>query len=258
MEEQNTVNIQEESAPATVFAFAPEDESVDAAQTAESVGEEAQISDAEDGDNNGSADRATDDQRDIGKAFAEERKRIEAKYARKMNDDPSYRLGEMMVADLMETAGLTKDEAVKKATDNFIKAVAKRDGISPTVAKKLYAKEIKTEIESEFPDVDEESDRIVREFYEAEKPDGFDEGEALNDADFVKLLTEYPAKAAIRIWMSERRANNASKDIAEKLKARQAIPQMTRPAHSVSPKIDWTQVDSETFRKEKERRSHLR
>lgn len=256
MEEQNTVNIQEESAPATVFAFGPEDQ-VDADQNAESAGEEAQTTESEQVEEKG-VDGHDGEQKDIGKAFAEERKRIEAKYAKKMTDDPSYRLGEMMIADLMETGGLSRDEAVKRATDNFIKAVAKRDGISPNVAKKLYAKEVKAELEESAPDADEEADRIVREFYEAEKPTGFDEKAALADSEFVQLLTEYPAKAAIRIWMSERSAKNAGQDLAEKLKARNAIPQMTRSGHAVSPTVDWTRVDSETFRKEKERRSHLR
>lgn len=251
MAEQETVITQaEESAPATVFSFPPESP-VDAGN-AEPQGEGVEVTEAESGN------AEAGEQKDIGKAFAEERKRIEQKYQRKMNDDPSYKLGEMMIADLMETAGLTKDEAVKRATDNFIKAVAKRDGISPNVAKKLYAKEVRQELEDNMPDADEEADRIIREVYEAPKPDGFDEEAAYHDPAFAQLLSEFPVKAAIRIWMSERAARTAGEDLAEKLKARKGIPQMTRANQSVTPKVDWMSVDYETFRKEKERRSHLR
>lgn len=256
MEENNAVVTAPESEPATVFAFGPEDQ-VDADQgLAAPAGDGEQAPENEQGDTGDAGQFDGLENKDIGRAFAEERKRIEEKYRRRMDDDPTMRLGRLMVDDLMETSGLSREEAVKTATDNFLKAVAKREGISPGIARRLYGSEIKEAIDDE-PAVDEAADQIIEDLERAPKPRGFDAEEAYNDPEFIQLLTEMPAAAAVRVWTAERGTQNARQDIAERLMARQSIPQMTRPSHVVTPKVDWTKVDSATFLAEKERRAKM-
>jgi len=258
MEETNAV-VAEQSEPATVFAFGPEDQ-VDADRDgAELLGGGGEAPEDEQGVN-GDADRFDGmENKDIGRAFAEERRRIEEKYRRQMDDDPTMRLGRLMVNDLMEQRGISEEEAVETATENFLKAVAKREGISPTVARKLYGNEVRSEMREAFeePAVDEKADAIMKDYMSAPKPHGFDESIAENDPEFIQMLTEMPASAAIRVWTAERGTQNARQDIAEKLMARQSIPQMTRSMHTVTPRVDWTKVDSATFRAEKERRQKM-
>lgn len=256
MEENNTVVTTPESEPATVFAFGPEDQ-VDADQgIAEPAGDGEQAPEEKQGDTGDAGQFDGMENKDIGRAFAEERKRIEEKYRRKMDDDPTYRLGRLMVDDLMETSGLTREEAEKTATDNFLKAVAKREGISPSVARRLYGTEIKEAVAEEL-DIDQRADMILNEVINAPQPAGFDLNIASQDPAFIQLLTEMPPSAAMRVWAAERGTQNARQDIAERLMARQHIPEMTRPMRTVSPKVDWTKVDSATFRAEKERRAKM-
>lgn len=256
MAEQETVITPEESAPATVFSFGPE-EPVDAAQEAEPAGDGEQVPEAEQGEEEVAPDRAFGDQKEIGKAFAAERKRLDAQWQKRFDDDQARKVGLAMIRDMQEREGISYDEAAKRVDDNFYKALAKREGISPSLARRLYGS-AKSEPEQADADLDAQSDQIIRDFYEAKKPSGFDDKAALSDPEFVEMLAEYGAKAAIRIYQSEKAAKNASQDVAEKLRARNSIPQMQRATQAVTPKTDWTQVDSDTFRREKERRSHLR
>ena len=249
--------------PATVFAFGPEDAPVDEAQSAEPAGEEVQAPSEQTVEAEESAegvDAQLTDQDAVNKAIGKEKHRIreqaKQEYERKLKDDPVRQIGQLMVDDLMTNKGLTEEEAIKKAVDNFLTVIAKRDGVSVGVARKLYGNEIRQEVKKETsqPDID----RIVAEVQAAEKPEGFDEATAYEDPEFLGLLQEMPAKAAIRVYMAERKANHAEQDVAERLKARKAIPQSTRPQQPVTPKTDWTQVSTEDFMKEKARRQRLR
>ena len=251
--------------PATVFAFGPEDSApVDEAQPeAEPVGEEAPAPEEQKVEAEESADGVDGqltDQDAVNKAIGKEKHRIREQarqeYEKKLQEDPVRQLGRLMLDDLMTNKDLSEEEAIKEATDNMLKAIAKRDGVSIGVAKKLYASEIRQEVKNAAnqPDID----RIAAEVKAAEKPEGFDEATAYEDLAFLELLQEMPAKAAIRVYMAEQKASHAEQDIAEKLKARKAIPQSTRPQQPVTPKTDWTQVSREDFLKEKERRQRLR
>jgi len=251
----------EASAPATVFAFGPEDGgSVDEIQQAAPVGEEAQGSDAQTVEEDG-VDGQAMDQDKVNKAIGKEKHRIREQarqeYEAKLAADPARQLGQMMIEDLMTNKGLTADEAAKEATDNFIKAIARRDNVSVGVAKKLYGKEIKAAVK-EAADEQGDIDRIVQDVMKADKPEGFDPEVAYADEGFLDLLREMPAKAAIRVWMAEQRADHAGQDIAEKLKGRQAIPQSTRPQQTVTPRKDWLNASREDFLAEKARRQKFR
>lgn len=253
----NSVNT-EAPAPATVFAFAPETEAVvDAPQeeAVESVDEGEQTpteNPVEESEDSVVVDAPSEGkQKDIGAAFAKESARIRKQYEKKLANDPLRSIGKLMVDDLMSQEEITEEEAIKKVNDNFLKAVAKRDNISPNVAKKLYGKE---------PVIDSTENQVmdILEAVEAaEKPDGFDDS-AYNDPKFADLLTRFPAEAAIRIYVAEQQAANAPQDIAEKLRARKAIPQSITPQKSAAPKKDWMSVSSEEFAAEKARRNKYR
>lgn len=241
---------------ANVFAFAPEETAVNAqeadgeAPTEETEQiEETGVATEADGD----ADRLDGKSgKDIGKAFSAERKRIEEKYQRQLESDPFRQLGKLMADDLAETQNIPAEEAVKKARDNFLAAVAKRDGISQRVARKIYGEQADKVAEKT---AESEAQRIAEEVKAAPKPAGFDPEIAYNDNDFLQLLEDgMPAAAAIRVWTAERKAANARQDVAERIVARNGVPQMTRPNMPVTPKTDWLSVDKETFEKEKKRR----
>jgi len=280
--EETAVSTQEsvqEFTPATVFEFAPEEDSapVDAGEAAEPAGEGAQDAPKETGDGEKQSPEGVagpdgaKKQKDVGSAFAKEKRRVEARekarYEEALRNDPLRKLGRLMVDDVRQGGDMTEEDAISAATENFLKAVAKRDGISPNVARKLYGAEIQKSVEQaakaetedpDIPDPDAEAQRIWEEVEAADKPEGFDADAAYKDREFVQLLTEMPAAAAIRVWHAERQAATAKQDIAERLLARQNIPQMTKPAQQATPKTDWTRVDRATFLAEKERRRKSR
>ena len=251
---ENTV--MEAPAPATVFAFAPEEPAVDAPEEAvESVDEGEQTpaeNTVEESEDSVAVDAPSGgDQKDIGKAFAKESERIRKQYEKRLANDPLRSIGKLMVGDLMSNDGITEEEAIKRVNDNFLKAVAKRDNISPNVAKKLYAPPV-TNAE------DDQIQNIIDAVEAAPKPDGFDDEVAYADPKFADLLSQFPADAAIRIYHAERVAQNAPQDIAEKLRARKAIPQSIPPQKSAALKTDWMSVSSEEFMAEKARRNKYR
>ena len=272
--ENNTVNnpVPEaaEHTPATVFAFAPEpsiESPVDEGNVAVSVDENTQT-DGETVESGETPKEGVNDlptsapkQKDIGNAFANERRRIEAKYQRMMEEDPYRALGKLMVGDLVETDGISEQDAIQRVQDNFLKAVARRENISPAVAKKLFAS---TTSASE-PNANNNSEnqperdaqRIIGELASIPKPEGFDEATAYSDPAFVELLVSLPPEIAVRLYAAEHRQSTEAQNIAEKLRARQAIPAAMNPQQPVAPVTDWRKADSKQFFAEKERRRKL-
>lgn len=251
--------------PATVFAFGPEDAPVDEAQQADPAGEEVQDPEqqtVEAGEQSAEGvDAQLTEQDKVNRAIGKEKHRIREQarqeYQQKLESDPARQLGQLMIEDLMTNKGLSAEDAAKEATENLLKAIAKREGMSVGMTKKLYGKEVKQAV-SEAADQQSEIDRIVADVQAAEKPEGFDESAAYADEAFLDLLREMPAKAAIRVYMAEQKASHAGQDIAEKLKARQAIPQASRPQQAVTPKTDWLNASKEEFLAEKARRQKYR
>ena len=98
-----------------------------------------------------------------------------------------------------------------------------------------------------------EAARIVDELLHVRVPEGIDTDAAMRDEGFVELLTEYPAAAAVRIWAAERRAEQAPRQVADLLRARQGVPASTRPQQPVRPEPDWWDMTGEEFLALKER-----
>lgn len=263
-----------EAAEPTVFAFAegmeaiPVDGGEEPAEEQETEVSEQVAAEEPAEEVDAPAETTEPKQKDISKAFKNEKRRIEererAKYQKAMSEDPIRNLGLLMVNDLVQTKEISEEEAVKEVTDNFLKAIAKREGITPALARKLYGPQVKREIKqatSEEKTAENDVERIVREVEAAPKPEGFDEEKAYKDPAFIELLTEMPAAAAIRVYHAEQKASNAeasaAKDIAEKLKSRQRVPQMSKAQQPVTPAPDWRKVDSDAFFAEKERRKRM-
>lgn len=258
--------VTESPAPANVFAFGPEDSPapVDEGSPAEPAGEEVQAAEDQTVEAEESAegvDAQVTDQDRVNQAIGREKHRIREQarqeYEKKLADDPARKLGRLFLDDLMNQKGLTEEEAVKEASESYFKTIAKRDGVSVGMAKKIYGQEVKETVQQAM-NVQSEIDRIVADVQAAPKPEGFDSQIAYQDESFLEMLQEMPAKAAIRVWTAERKAGQAKQDVAEKLKARQAIPQSIRPQQPVKPVTDWTKASTEDFLKEKARRQKYR
>ncbi|MBQ6233552.1 MAG: hypothetical protein IJJ80_08605 [Clostridia bacterium] len=270
MEEQKPVESTpqeqpEEIVPATVFSFGPEEQSqVDAGDNAEAAGEEAsqdskQVEAPEGAD--GVDSQVSEEQRRITQAIGREKARIRQKY----EQDDAYKLGRMMIDDLMrQDETLTKADAGKKAIDNFNRAVSKRDGVALSVLQDIQ--DLKAQRQTE-PEDDDPVEQIYQDVLNAPKPKGFNEQKAYADPEFIRLLTgcdergnqvdePMPAKYAIQVYMANQRASQAEYDVAEKVRAGKALPQSIKPQQRVSPRTDWTKVSDEEFLKEKERRKN--
>lgn len=193
-------------------------------------------------------------QKETGKAFALERKRIEQKYedrAREMQ--PAYEVGMRILNDIMQTKGVTLAEAEQIAGESYVRAIAEREGISPNIARMLLAKQQAQPEQGE--DISMIADRVRHELTYAQLPDGFAFDEAIKDEQFASMLLSMPVEHAARLYNAEARvreaeskAERAQQEIAEKLKARQGLPQHGKPQQAVSPKVDYSAMtDAEFF-----------
>lgn len=265
MEEEKSVvsqepeQIEQEEAPeqATVFAFGPEAQ-VDAEPEADSPGEGAGEAEQMVGENGVDSQ---DPQKNIDAAIGREKRRIREKY----KTDVAYRLGQLMVDDLMkQDSTLSREDAGKKAIENFNKAVSKRDGIALSVLQDIQ--ELKQQRQPELEE-DDPVEQIYQDVLNTPKPKGFNEQKAYSDPEFIRLLTgrdeqgnqiddPMPAKYAIQLYMANQRASQAEYEVAEKVRAGKALPTSIKPQQRVSPRVDWTKVSDEDFLKEKERRKN--
>ncbi len=274
--------------PATVFAFAPGadgDSPVDAGQEgsgeADLQGGELQASgetveaedsaegvDGPDQTEDGNRDR-TPSQAEIGHAFGRESKRLQDKYRREYEDrlaaDPAYLAGRRMIQDIADREGIPYDQAAQKAEERWIEAVARREGVSVNVARLLVqqapsqpAPQTQAQAAPEAPDTAAQATEILEGLLAVPKPDGFDLDAAMQDPGFVQMATELPPDAAVRVYAAEQRAKQAPQSVAERLQARQQIPQSSRPQQAATPVTDWARASEDQFYAEKERRRKTR
>ncbi len=82
-------------------------------------------------------------------------------------------------------------------------------------------------------------------------PEGFDPEQAAQDPALIELMQKFGAEAGIRVYVAEKRAedaeNQAMQKVGERLRARKSLPQSARGcAAPASP--DYRGMDGETFR----------
>lgn len=196
-----------------------------------------------------------EEQKDIGAAFAAERRRIEQREQQRVDSilrerEPAYSIGNRILQDIMTTKGCTLDEAMRIAEDNFHRAYAAREGVSVNVARGLLRQ---PQPDQQF-NVAAKAEQIRAEVAQMQMPDGFDFDTAVQDEAFAGMLLRMPVADAVelysmqkRIHDAEERAKQASQDVAEKLKARQEIPQSVKPQKPVALKVDLAAMSDDEF-----------
>ena len=84
-----------------------------------------------------------------------------------------------------------------------------------------------------------------------ELPEGFDLSEAVKDYAFAALLREFEPKAAVRIYVAEKRAEDAENAVktrmSEQARSRSALPKSQRTDRAVAPAPDYMSMSREAF-----------
>lgn len=272
--EENTVMTEQAAGMDVTVAQAGEAAAVDAPQERTySAAELLGIDEAETVDNaqpeqaaqEVDAPRQGDPQDKVGAAFARERRRLENRYRReyeqKLASDPMRSFGQRMIEQVARQHGVTLEQAAAIAEESMYKSIAEREGVSPAVARAIFGGPMARPQQPVQQDNSPEAfaARVRQDLETAELPEGFDFDASVQDIGFVELLTKYPVEAAARIYHSEKRAQQAPKDMAERIKARQAIPQPMSPQQPVTPQVDFNTIPDEEYialRREMRERRH--
>lgn len=254
--------------PATVFGYEPEADPVGEDQTATQAGEEAPAPEAnssgEEPPEGADGQQPDKHQKKVGHAFQRESTRLKREYEQRLKNDPDRAIGRRLVEDLMARENMTEEQARQALDQRYAAAYAKRENVGEGVARDIELLKRRAGIENtpsdnqnEDFDAEARAAEIKSEIASMELPDGFNPDDAYADPEFAQLLLEMPTSAAVRVYAAERKAANAPMDIAEKLRARQQIPQAERPNAPVSPQVNYLDMSSEDFFEEKARREKM-
>ena len=204
----------------------------------------------------------------ISRAFAAERRRIQEqerrRYEEQMASDPARAAGKRLLEDVMRTQKLSLDQAAALVEESFYRAVAERDNVSPDAVRASF----RQEQARRQPDREQREDpqaaaaRIRGEVaalrQRGRMPEGFNFDESVKDPSFVQLLLEMPVSAAVRVYRAEAKMKAAPLDVAEKLRARQQIPQSERPQQPVTPAVDYNTLTDDRMLELRQKRKEMR
>lgn len=232
--------------PATVFGFAPDDDGQAADNSSSFFQDDSQQNQ---GANEQEAAAPASDREQ--NAFAAQRRRYEQRI-RDLENSPVNQIGERMVRDIMKQNDCSRDEAINEINHRLIKAYAERENIGEDAARMLMNMDAAQQFD-EGPTLEEEAAAIVDDLMSVQPPAGFDMDAAVADEAFQQLLTEYPAEAAVRIYAAEQKASKAPQQVADMLRARQFVPQPTRPSGAVNPEPNFKSMSTDDFWSVKER-----
>lgn len=211
-----------------------------------------------------------DAQKDIGAAFAAERRRIEARerarYEQMLQSDPARTVGHRMLTDLMHRQGITMEQAVQMAETSFIRAFAEREGVTENVARMMISNMQQRQAAQQptgAPDINTRAAQIQQELATVELPHGFDFDEAIKDEEFAQMLVDgAPVRVAASVYMrlaqANQRAAQAPQQIADKLKARQGLPQPVKPQQPANPQLDPYALSDEQILQHRQQRMKQR
>ncbi len=212
------------------------------------------------------APKQGDGQDKVGHAFAQERRRIQQQFEQKLASDPLRMLGQQIVGDIKRVQpDISEADALAIATNNLMQAIATRENITPNVARAIYGQAVQpaepTEPTAE-PDTNERAAHIAEELTTMQMPDGFDLVKAKDDPAFLKLLWDMPASAAVRVYHAEQSAKTAqtkaAQDVAEKLQARQQLPQPMAKELPVTPNVDYNTMSDDAVLAARRQRQEAR
>ncbi len=104
--------------------------------------------------------------------------------------------------------------------------------------------------EAENPFI-EAAEALVEMEQNGELPEAFDLVEATQDRAFAELLSEFEPKAAVRIYVAEKRADEAENSVktrmSEQARSRSALPKSQRGDRAVAPAPDYMSMSKEAF-----------
>lgn len=186
------------------------------------------------------------DQRRIGEAFRRERERIQRQFEEQYS--PAIDVGMRLIEDIMSAKGVSMQQAAAIAEQNYIKAWAAREGVSENAARRMLTGQRQAAREPR-QDMQTKAVQFWDEVYSMDLPSGFDPVTAVQDIEFVELLTEMPTKRAVELYHAKQAAGKAPQEIADKLRARQAIPRAEKVQQPAKPKLDFDTMPSEDFHK---------
>lgn len=177
----------------------------------------------------------------MGKELQRIRQSERAKYEKQLNSDPARSVGQRLIDGIMRLHNVDAETAAKLVETNYQNAIERlnKAGIKPAANAKTPGKY------SETPE--DMAKRIRQDIGKIKLPNGFDFDESIDDMDFVKLLTEMPPAAAVRVYRAEQQAKSAPRDLAEKLRAREQLPKPFKPSQQATPELDYFAMSDEAF-----------
>lgn len=209
------------------------------------------------GDQQKGEEQKPDDQSEIDKAFSRERRRIEQReqrrYAEQMQRHaPAIDIGTRLIQDIMQVHGVPMEAAVAIAEENLVRAIAARENVSPNVARAMLARPQAAAPQQQGTDMQQMAGRIREDVMHMQMPEGFDFEMAIEDETFAQMLLEMPTARAVELYHLQRRVEQAPQEIAERLRARQMLPQQGKAQQAVTPKLDFDTMSDDDFLKFKD------
>ena len=116
--------------------------------------------------------------------------------------------------------------------------------------KETSAANVPAETEAENPFI-EAANALVEMERNGELPEGFDLQAAVQDRAFAELLQEFEPKAAVRIYVAEKRADEAENSVktrmSEQARSRSQLPKSQRTDRAAAPTPDYMSMSKEAF-----------
>lgn len=186
-----------------------------------------------------------DEQTRVNRAMGAEKRRIEERTRKAMMQDPAFIVGQRMLGQIMQSHNTDANGAMRIFENNYYATLAEENGVSENVARAIWGRQHE---EAHEPSMDDHAKSIRDEIAAADLPEGFDFDEAINDNRFATLLwrsRENPAELAAHVYHLEKKVAAASQEMADKIRARQAIPQPIKAAPTNTIPDYWAMSDEE-------------
>jgi len=94
--------------------------------------------------------------------------------------------------------------------------------------------------------------KLVQLMQEGKIPEDFDLEATCQDKAFAELVLEMEPEAAIRVYVAEKKAENAMREaldmVQKRLEARNALPKMAKAGGAISATPDYASMSAEDFR----------
>lgn len=191
-------------------------------------------------------DEEVSEQTRIDRAMYAEKRRVAEAARREAFNHPAYQAGNRILSQIMQTHKTDLNGALEIFNNNYIASIAEQEGVSENVARALFGGDIAAP--AVHKSVDEYAADIRGEIETANLPDGFVFNEAIKDEEFARLLLrsrQNPAELAAYAYHLQKKVDAAPREMADRIRARQAIPQPIKAAPTNPIPNVWTMTDDE-------------